>query len=64
VVSVSAGGSAADVRVQESSGYACLDEAAVDAVKKWQFRPARRGDQAVEGKVEIPIHFVLEARHE
>jgi protein TonB len=61
-VRVSPAGRPVTVVVATSSGHACLDDAAVDAVKRWQFEPARQGGAAVEGDVEIPLRFELTSR--
>lgn len=53
-------GRVVDVRVLKSSGYTLLDKAAIDAVKKWVFEPARRGDHAISSNLQIPILFRLE----
>lgn len=53
-------GSAADVAVLTSSGYASLDEAAVRAVKKWRFAPARYGSTAVESYYDVRVKFRLD----
>ncbi len=53
-------GSAADVQINKSSGSSRLDQAALDAVRKWSFEPARRGGIAVEAPVLVPISFTLE----
>ena len=47
------------VRVEQSAGHAYLDEAAVDAVGRWRFEPARRGRQAIAMWVSIPVRFML-----
>jgi protein TonB len=52
-------GSPREIRVQVSSGYEVLDEAAVSAVKGWQFAPARRHGQAVVSTVSLTVRFVL-----
>jgi len=59
-VLVSPGGGAAEVQVRTSSGHDRLDQAARDAVRRWKFVPARRGEQAVAAWVLIPISFRLE----
>lgn len=59
-VRVSADGNALDVDVKQSSGYPRLDTAAREAVQRWRFVPARRGDEAVESSVVVPINFSLE----
>jgi protein TonB len=50
----------AQVQVQQSAGHAELDLAAVEAVGRWRFEPARRGRQAVAMWVSIPVRFVLD----
>jgi protein TonB len=56
---VDARGIPAAVRVRRSSGHADLDGAAVEAVGKWRFRPARVAGEAVSGRVVVPIEFRL-----
>jgi protein TonB len=58
-VHVLADGSPESVTVQTGSGRRVLDEAARDAVRNWRFVPARRGEQAVDGWVTVPIDFRL-----
>ncbi|OGA05772.1 MAG: hypothetical protein A2W68_09135 [Betaproteobacteria bacterium RIFCSPLOWO2_02_64_14] len=48
------------VSVEKSSGSAHLDGAALDAVKTWRFVPGRRGAEAVEAWVLVPVVFKLE----
>lgn len=59
-VHVSAAGLAEKVEVKTGSGYARLDQAAGDAVSRWRFVPARRGEQAIAAWVQVPITFQLE----
>ncbi len=47
------------VRVLESSGHAGLDEAAAEAIRRWQFKPARRANVPVAVWVDIPVRFRL-----
>lgn len=47
------------VRVKRSSGYASLDDSALEAVKAWRFEPAKRMGSPVDALVEIPIRFKL-----
>lgn len=58
-VEVSAAGIAQQVRVEHSSGWPMLDDAALDAVKRWRFEAARRGSEAVAAWVLVPIEFYL-----
>ena len=58
-VSVTAEGRAADVQLQRSSGFPRLDEAALRAVRRWEFNPARVGVTPVACVVEVPVRFGL-----
>lgn len=58
-VRVSATGFSENVTVHQSSGREPLDKSAVEAVKKWKFIPARRGDTPVASSVIVPIQFTL-----
>jgi protein TonB len=44
----------------ESSQSRSLDRAALDAVKRWRFRPAVADGQATAGNVVVPIEFNLD----
>jgi protein TonB len=59
-VRVSAEGAALAVELRKSSGYARLDDSAMDAVKRWRFLPARQGNEAIASWVAVPIAFKLE----
>ncbi|HEX9157810.1 MAG TPA: energy transducer TonB, partial [Syntrophales bacterium] len=56
---VRADGRIGAVRVKRSSGYASLDNSALEAVRAWRFEPARRMGAVVDAWVEIPIRFKL-----
>ncbi|MFZ6045393.1 energy transducer TonB [Pseudomonas sp. CR3202] len=58
-VHVLASGLPSEVQVQKSSGRELLDEAAVRAVKRWTFVPAKQGEVARDGWVSVPIDFKL-----
>jgi protein TonB len=58
-VRVLADGKASQVSIASSSGHEVLDEAAVEVVSQWHFVPAKRGGQAVESWVNVPINFNL-----
>lgn len=60
-VQVGANGKVLSIRLQKSSGYAALDKAAQETVRRWSFVPARRGSQAVSGSVIVPIDFSLDS---
>lgn len=56
---VGLGGEVRELKLATSSGDTALDTAAMDAVRGWRFVPARRGEQAVEAWVRIPLVFRL-----
>jgi protein TonB len=51
-----------ETRVDTSSGYDILDQAAVAAVRAWRFVPARLGGAAIEAWVRVPVAFRLTDR--
>ncbi len=56
---VTADGRTKELTLWQSSRYALLDRAALDAVWKWEFRPALRHGRPVTSWVEVPVSFVL-----
>lgn len=61
LVQVSAKGEADSVQLKQGSGYSRLDEAAMTAVRKWRFIPARRGNEPVASSVVVPLVFRLDS---
>ena len=59
-VKVSAAGQPVAVDLEKGSNFERLDDAARHAVARWRFVPAKRGDEAVEGTVIVPIVFRLD----
>lgn len=59
-VDVGTDGRVRSVSVARGSGSRDLDRAAVRAVQRWRFEPARRGGEAVMGTVDVPIDFKLD----
>ncbi|MCB1895878.1 MAG: energy transducer TonB [Zoogloeaceae bacterium] len=59
-VRVATDGAAANVTLHRSSGFVRLDRAAIDAVSRWRFVPARLGEDAIASWVQVPIAFTLE----
>lgn len=53
-------GRTATVDIEKSSNFARLDEAARQGVANWRFVPAKRGDEAIEATVLVPIVFRLD----
>lgn len=58
-VEVLASGRPGQIQIQKSSGRDALDAAALAAVKRWSFVPAKQGDVAQSGWVSVPIDFKL-----
>ena len=58
-VLVSAQGKAKQLDVEQSSGFDRLDDEALKTVRKWNFLPARRGGEAIEAWVLVPVTFAL-----
>lgn len=58
-VHVLADGHPDTVLVKISSNRKILDQAAQRAVQRWLFSPAKRGEAAVDGWVDVPIDFKL-----
>lgn len=59
LVSVSAEGRVRQVRLDKSSGFKLLDDAALSTVRAWQFQPATYRGQPVGTWVRVPIRFSL-----
>ncbi|WDT76947.1 MAG: TonB family protein [Candidatus Manganitrophus sp.] len=59
-VTVLATGKVGEALIEQSSGHADLDRSAVEAVMKWTFLPARRGENPVVSSVRIPVTFALD----
>jgi periplasmic protein TonB len=53
-------GNVIDPQVEKSSN-AAFEKPAVEALKKWKFKPAKQDGAAVAIKVSIPIKFVFES---
>ena len=58
-VLVDTAGNAAEVKVAQSSGYKVLDRSALADVRRWRFKPARKGPRTVEMWVQVPVRFEL-----
>jgi protein TonB len=52
-------GRVGEILVQQSAGHPDLDLAAADAVRRWRFEPARRGDDPVAMWVLLPVEFQI-----
>ncbi|NWD66535.1 energy transducer TonB [Pseudomonas gingeri] len=58
-VQVLASGKPGEIQIQKTSGRQQLDDAALAAVKRWSFVPAKQGDVAQVGWVSVPIDFKI-----
>lgn len=58
-VLVLASGEAGSIDIFRSSGSGQLDKAALSAVRKWHFIPAKKGGSAVDYFINVPITFEL-----
>jgi protein TonB len=56
---VDAQGNVSETNVVKSSNES-FDKFAMDAVKKWKFKPARQDGEAISTSVNIPIKFVVD----
>ncbi len=59
LLEVKADGTVGDISIKQSSGFSRLDQAARQAVKKWQFEPARQNGKAIDFWYEMPVNFSL-----
>ena len=53
-------GKVGEGHIERSAGHADLDSAAVDAVKRWLFEPARMGTIPVAVWVLLPVKFEIQ----
>jgi len=53
-------GKVGEVQIERSAGHPDLDNAAVDAVKRWLFEPARMGTTPVAVWVLLPVKFQIQ----
>jgi protein TonB len=60
-VEVNPDGSVAAVRLVQSSGHESLDQSALDTIKGWRFRSARKDGVLSKSVVRVPITFRLRA---
>ena len=52
-------GAVQDIQLKTSSGYDRLDQAALDTVRRWRFKPGTSNGVARPMWVNVPINFVL-----
>jgi protein TonB len=56
-ISVGVDGTPVDVGIERSSRSRDLDRAALDAARRWRFRPAQSNGQPIRGDVLVPFEF-------
>ena len=56
---VMADGTVSDVKVSKSSGSDRLDDAAVDCVSAWHYRPAIKDDQTIDAPMTVKVNWKL-----
>lgn len=56
-VTVDANGTVTDTSIRQSSGQAALDQAAIDAVSKWKFKPGVRNGRRSTATCVVPFNF-------
>jgi protein TonB len=59
IIQVLPDGSTGKIEIKESSGYSVLDQAAVQAIRRWRFEPAQRQGISVPATIELPVIFKL-----
>ena len=61
-VRLTAQGQQQELRIIQSSGVSSLDQAALNAVRGWQFLPELRQGLPVASRVQVPVNFTLHHR--
>lgn len=56
---IEADGRVGSTSLLHSTGHAVLDRSALEAVKKWRFRPRQENGQAVASFLDVPVNFSL-----
>ncbi len=56
-VTINPDGRVGPVALQKSSGHAALDQAAIEAVRGWEFAAATRAGQPVASTIAVPMTF-------
>ncbi|HRN62722.1 MAG TPA: energy transducer TonB, partial [Luteimonas sp.] len=59
IIDVDANGNVTDVAVEKSSRNRDLDRAAMQAARRWSFRPSIVNGQPAAGRVRVPVDFRL-----
>lgn len=54
-------GSVGQIRLKRSSGFSRLDDAALEAIRRWRYVPAKRGDEPIPYWYVQPLDFQLDS---
>ena len=60
IVDVAVDGSVSAAKIDRSAGDQRLDASALEAVKKWKFRPAMKNGKPVVSQARVPVDFRIE----
>ena len=58
-VEINENGTVDFIRIEKSSGYSVLDKAAIKAIRKWKYIPAKKGNRSIRSKLMVPFEFKL-----
>lgn len=61
LVTVSERGVVTNTSVKESSGFAAMDQAALNAAKRWKFKPGIKGGRKAVMTAKIPFNFRIKS---
>lgn len=56
-------GRVGSMKIRKSSGYAILDQSAIEAVRPWKFEPAKKYGSPLTVWVDLPIKFILHSEN-
>ena len=59
---IGAEGRADEVVLAKSSGFPALDDAAIEAVRQWRFRPTAQNPVPAGTWRDVPVNFVMQPR--
>jgi protein TonB len=60
IFTVRSDGGVDDIDIQRASPPQVFDDAAVEAVKKWRYRPYERNGRAVDQRVKLILRFAMD----
>jgi TonB family protein len=60
LIDIGSDGVVYDAAVDRTSGNPHLDRSALETVRRWKFKPAKKSKQAVEASIKVIVHFELQ----